>query len=234
MGATIVKPGSRLIGRAGIRVIGIILLATISGCANVSKRHFTVGTPSDDFRVRHPIVISEKEQTMDIPIAAGSKGLPRPEKSAITGFLAQFKGSASRSISVLVPSGSSNERAARQAAKQIVGIIQKNEIGRNRIILTAYQATEYGSSAPIRLSYQAIQASVDGCGQWPADLAADSENRNYQNFGCASQKNLAALVANPSDLLGPRGSTPIDAERRLKVIQAYRNAEDPSTVYAAE
>jgi pilus assembly protein CpaD len=80
----------------------------------------------------------------------------------------------------------------------------------------------------------AIKAGVDGCGQWPTDLSAGPENRNYHNFGCASQNNLAEMIANPSDLLGPRGSTAIDAERRLKVIDAYRKAENQTTVYDAE
>ncbi len=233
-GEITVRPIMRTKKVAGLKLVGLVALATLAGCANVSKRHFTVGTPSDDYRARHPIIISEKEKTMDIPVAAGSYGLPKLESSAIVGFLDQFKRSASKSINVLVPSGSENEGAAKKAAKQIVGTIRKSGISRNRIVLTPYQAGSYGSSAPIRLSYLAIQAGVDGCGQWPADLAAGSENRNYQNFGCASQKNLAAIVANPSDLLGPRGPTSIDAERRLKVIEAYRNAQNPATVYTVE
>ena len=48
------------------------------------------------------------------------------------------------------------------------------------------------------------------------------ENRNYQNFGCATQSNLAAIVANPSDLLGPRGESEIDATRRDQVITDWR------------
>ncbi|MBU2487688.1 MAG: pilus assembly protein CpaD, partial [Alphaproteobacteria bacterium] len=31
-----------------------------------------------------------------------------------------------------------------------------------------------------------------------------------------------AQIANPGDLIAPRGMTPIDAERRSTVIEAYR------------
>jgi pilus assembly protein CpaD len=51
---------------------------------------------------------------------------------------------------------------------------------------------------------------------------SDSENKNYKNFGCAYQNNLAAMVANPMDLLGPRQTGPIDAADRDKVISDYR------------
>ncbi len=212
---------------------GLVALTALSGCANVSKRHFTVGSVPTDYRTKHPIVISEKEQTMDVPVASGSKGMPDPEISAVTGFASLYKKSASGSINILIPSGSANERAAKRVAREIIGVLRSNGVSRSRIILAPYEASSHGSSAPVRLSYSAIQAGVDGCGQWPADLAADTENRNYHNFGCASQSNLAAQIANPSDLLGPRGSTSIDAERRLRVIDAYRNAESPSTTYAA-
>ena len=48
------------------------------------------------------------------------------------------------------------------------------------------------------------------------------QNRNYENFGCASQANLAAMVAEPMDLIGPRQMSPIDAVRRGQVIKDYR------------
>lgn len=218
----------------GLAIVGLVLVATLAGCANYSKRHFTVGAVSDDYRSRHPIVISEKEQTLDIPVASNSRLLPDAEVSAVEGFAYQFIKTGSRTMTVLVPSGSGNARAAARIAKQVTAVLQTNGIARSQIIKVPYTATEYGNAAPVRLSYASIQASVDGCGQWPEDLASEPENKNYQNFGCASQNNLASIIANPSDLLGPRGSTPIDAERRLQVIDAYRNARNPATNYESE
>ena len=226
--------GSHKIGIGKAAFAGLALVVLLSGCENYSKRHFTVGSVPDDYRSRHPIIISEKEQTMDVPVAAGAYGLPDAERSAVIGYSNQFKKSASGSISVLIPSGSSNERAANRVAKKIIATLRSSGVPRKRIIMAPYYAANYGSSAPVRLSYSAIRAGVTGCGQWPADLSPDTENKNYHNFGCATQNNLAELVANPSDLLGPRGSTSIDAERRLKVIEAYRTASDPATVYVTQ
>ena len=53
-------------------------------------------------------------------------------------------------------------------------------------------------------------------------LADTTDNKHYANFGCATQNNLAAQIANPGDLIAPRGMTPIDAERRSNVIETYR------------
>ncbi len=226
--------GQRSAKTAGSAIVGLTLIFLLSGCENFSKRHFTVGSVPDDYRSRHPIVISEKEQTMDVPVASGAYGLTAADRSAVLGFSQQFRKSASGTISVLIPSGSSNERAAQHMARKIVSELRGSGIPRNRIIMAPYYAANHGSSAPVRLSFSGIKAGVEGCGQWPADLSPGTENKNYHNFGCATQNNLAEMVANPSDLLGPRGSTSIDAERRLKVIESYRNAEDTATVYVTE
>jgi pilus assembly protein CpaD len=37
--------------------------------------------------------------------------------------------------------------------------------------------------------------------------------------------NIAAQVANPEDLLGPRAETPIDSGRRATVLDKYRKGE---------
>ncbi|MFW8643917.1 CpaD family pilus assembly protein [Rhizobium beringeri] len=80
-----------------------------------------------------------------------------------------------------------------------------------------------GDAAPIRLSFTGTTAVTTQCGQWPKDISSDLTNQNYYNFGCASsQNNLAAQIANPEDLVAPRGMTPIDAQRRNNAIQEYR------------
>ena len=68
------------------------------------------------------------------------------------------------------------------------------------------------SSAPIRLSYLRFVAQGPDCGLWTSNLAEDPRNLAYPNFGCAQQHNLAAQVANPADLLGPRTVEPMRPE----------------------
>jgi len=53
-------------------------------------------------------------------------------------------------------------------------------------------------------------------------LLKTSENKHYADIGCSYQNNLAAQMANPNDLLGPRKQSDIDAENRSKVIDVYR------------
>ena len=62
----------------------------------------------------------------------------------------------------------------------------------------------------------------------PARTPAYIENRPYWNLGCAYQRNLAAMVDNPADLVQPRGETPAYTARRSVVLDKYRKGENPS------
>jgi len=87
--------------------------------------------------------------------------------------------------------------------------------------MSSYRAPTVDVSAPVRVSYVAVRAQTNKCGRWPEDIADDSENRHYADFGCSYQNNLAAQIANPADLLGPRRQTEVDAEKRGIVIEEY-------------
>ena len=75
--------------------------------------------------------------------------------------------------------------------------------------------------APIRVSYLRYVAEAPDCGDWSTNLADDPTNLPYPNFGCAKQRNLAVMVANPADLLGPRTETGRPSERRDVVWDKY-------------
>ena len=82
-------------------------------------------------------------------------------------------------------------------------------------------------------SLPAAETARLGISSSPLD-GADFENREYWNFGCASQRNLAAMVENPADLVQPRGEVAVYAARRSTVLDKYRKGENPSTVYTSE
>ena len=62
----------------------------------------------------------------------------------------------------------------------------------------------------------------------------DPQNLPYPNLGCATQSNLAAVVANPRDLLEPRASTPRSSERRDVVWDKYIKGEPTGAEKAEE
>jgi pilus assembly protein CpaD len=53
-------------------------------------------------------------------------------------------------------------------------------------------------------------------------LAVNSSNQSAYNFGCTYQKNLAAQIADPRDLVRPRQEGPVDVTKRLAGIDRIR------------
>ena len=143
---------------------------------------------------------------------------------------ADYRTRSTSTVQIMIPYGAPNSSAAMHLAKQIRATMVQSGVPSSRIVQTSYQSEGQGDAAPIRLTYVAMTAVTNACGQWPEDLANDTfSNRNWQNFGCASQANLAAQIDNPMDLLTPRKAAPIDAARRSLVITTYRAGKNTAT-----
>lgn len=201
----------------------LIVAAALSGCGSLGRDPIAVGSVPSDYRTNHPIVLSEKEHTLDVPIASGAHKLGIPVKSNIRAFAANYAASGNGAVIVMMPAGSLNEHAVKRVQAEIVQALIDGGAPRGRIILQNYDASAHGSAAAVRLSYSGVTASTTPCGRWTDDLTDTVENRNYADFGCANQQNLAAIVANPGDLMGPRQESPIDATQRGAVIGDYQS-----------
>ena len=207
-----------------IPLLGALLLA---GCANV--HHIEVGAIPEDYRTQHPIVVSEGETVLDIPVTAHDTRLTLGSSSRVEEFADRFRQANAAAIRVLVPVGALNEPAARLAAVDTVKVLRAKGVPHDRILVSSYPAPGVSGPVPITLAFSSLKASVAPCGRWPHDLASTHENRNYFNFGCASQSNLAAQIADPQDLLTPRGRSEIDAARRTNSLGRYRAGQSLPT-----
>jgi pilus assembly protein CpaD len=100
-----------------------------------------------------------------------------------------------------------------------------------------YTPDDFRALPTIRLSYPRIAAVAGPCGLWPQDLgpnidnAGYNENRSYHNFGCATQRNLAAMIDNPADLEQPRPESPAYTSRRDIAFDRYRKGTATATTY---
>lgn len=211
--------------RAGLIAVVALAAGLLQGCA---RDPMTTNAIPDDYRTRHPITLSEAEHSLDIPVSAGDSRLTTATADNVRGFAQSYASMSTGIINIQMPSGSPNSATAARMAKQIRSTLTGAGVAPGKIMETRYAASPNGDAAPIRLSYVAVTAMTGQCGQWPEDLSDNTfANKNWYNFGCASQSNLAAQIANPMDLVGPRGMSPIDAERRAVVIETYRGK--PST-----
>lgn len=200
-----------------------IAFALLSGCVSHHRDSITVGAIPDDYRTNHPIVIGEKEEILDIPVGTGDRGMTQAQKASLEGFLSNYDRRAASTLTILTPHGAVNALAASHAAADFAKLARANGVPASRIVIASYEVDAADAPGPVRVTYLAMRAQTNKCGRWPADLANTGDNKHYANFGCSYQNNLAAQVANPADLLGPRKQTTIDAENRNAVIDLYRD-----------
>jgi pilus assembly protein CpaD len=208
-------------------VVGLAILASamlfLPGCGYFQNRHdIEVGSIPDDYRTNHPISLSEQEQHLDVLVGAGDRSISLAQRSVIEGFVAQYKSNGSGPVQIMLPQGGTNSAAAKRVHGNIVAALRKGGVPSGYIITSSYASPTSDGANPVRLAYRALAASTDQCGKWPEDLTKDTENKHYADFGCSYQNNLAAMIANPADLLGPRAMSQVDAAKRGEAIKTYQ------------
>jgi pilus assembly protein CpaD len=184
------------------------------------------GWTAVDARQRHPIVVSEQPANLAVRVARGSGGLTPQQRAQVADFMNRYtaRDAGNGRVMIGVPSGSANEVAAMHAVADLRFIMRDFGVREADMSIQPYRA-EGGRDAPLRISYARFAAEAPECGFWPTNLAEDPRNVPYPNLGCASQRNLAAQISNPADLLGPRTMQPASSERRDVTWDKYIKGE---------
>jgi pilus assembly protein CpaD len=212
------------------------LSAALGACTYTGSEVVTASIP-DDYRHRHPIAIEEADRSVVIFVGKARGGLSASQRADVMGLAQIWVREGTGAVVADVPVGTPNARAAAAAFQEIQATLAAGGVPRRGIKLRYYHPDDPGTLATIRLSYPKISAVAGPCGLWPEDLGPSalnndySENKPYYNFGCATQRNLAAMIDNPSDLVQPRPETPAYTMRRSAAFEKYRKGNTTTTVY---
>jgi pilus assembly protein CpaD len=223
------RAGSRLALRTAFAVG---LAALVCGCNTDQQITGAPNVPSD-YRLRHPISITEKDHTLQLFMGANRGSLTPLQRAEVLAFGQTWKGRATGGVIIDLPIGSSNEHASADSLREIESILAATGVPPHGIAVRNYRVSAR-VLATVRISYPLIAAQAGPCGIWPEDIGP-SLNRDYfenqpnWNFGCSTQRNLAAMVADPADLVQPREETPTYAQRRTVVMDKYRLGQPTAT-----
>jgi len=190
--------------------------------------------PPNDHLSRHPVVLADAQQVLDVfpPVSQGR--IDYTTAGRIREFIDRYRRFGRGPVTLLRPVGSPAAAHVAATASSIRDALRAAGLQDN-IVVGDYPVTDPQLAAPIRLSFSGVKAKVSGrCGEWPDDLASGGslngwKNETWWNFGCAEQQTLAAQIADPRDLVSPRGETPVDTLTRMRTIEAIRNRKDPGT-----
>ncbi|HZD89812.1 MAG TPA: CpaD family pilus assembly protein [Pseudolabrys sp.] len=217
--------------RAALRFIALGGLAvTLAGCyqQTVAENDYPW-----DVRERHPITLQQGRQTVEVFLGRYRGGLTPTQRADVLAFAQGWRHDATSGIVLDVPSNRDTGRAATASLHEIYSIFAASGVPHNAVRLRRYRAVST-TLASIKLNYAKLVANAGPCGEWPNDIGPGggrvyASNRPYWNFGCAQQHNIAAMVANPADLVQPRATTPAYEARRSAAIEKYTKGDNPTS-----
>jgi pilus assembly protein CpaD len=217
-----------------VRAAGVVGWAVlVCACTTDQQQIAAVPEAPYDYRQRHPITMTEVNHTLQVFVGTSRGELNAAQRADVAQFAHSWRQEASGGIAIELPVGASNERAAADSSHMIRSILAATGIPPGDIVVRGYQAPGH-NIAPIRVSYPKVAGQAGPCGLWPEDIGPSYnrdhfENQPMWNNGCASQRNLAAMVDNPADLVQPRGDTPAFEMRRTVVMESYRTGAATGT-----
>jgi pilus assembly protein CpaD len=221
-----------------LRMAGVLtgLAVALGACKHVEEVSPVAAAPGD-YRLRHPIAVTEIDRSIVVFVGNGRGGLSAAQRADVMAMAQTWMHEGTGTISIDTPVGTPNARAATDSLREIRAVFGAAGLPPRAVNIRQYKPEDPRHMAAIRLNYPRIAATAGPCGLWPDDLGPGYKNKTYYdntqyyNFGCASQRNFAAMIDNPSDLAQHRPETPAYTMRRTVAFDKYRKGTPTTTTY---
>jgi pilus assembly protein CpaD len=163
----------------------------------------------------HQPVVQRTNFVLDI--SAGPSGVPLAEQRRLSGWFEAMNLRFGDRITIDDPMRSGASRSAVEAVA-----------GKYGLLVGDVAPVTAGAINPgtVRVIVTRSSANVPGCPDWSAKSETNFKNATSTNYGCATNANLAAMVADPEHLLHgatTTGNTTVMSS--TKAIESYRDAK---------
>lgn len=194
-------PTDRTLSRFGAVYLAAVLLAA---CTQSPER------PAHDYNVIYPIGV--RVETVAVTFPLGTQPSGTEDEFRLAAFVADYLDRGHGPLTI----------AARADPREL----------RERLIVSGVPASairavtiESGARDAATLRYERYVSVLPTCGDWTGTTGRNPLNDVHSNFGCAQQRNMGAMAADPADLLRMRAPAPTDTQNANRVVQRYRAGE---------
>jgi pilus assembly protein CpaD len=174
---------------------------------------------SQDGARNHPIMVEPSYRDLKVRFVGGADGMTAEDAIKFDSFLADYRVHGNGSLGISVPNGPASRAAITYLGERAAA----TGISRDKILVSTRDAAN--GDARVDVTYIAYTAHTAACGDWSENESFTMDNTTPKRLGCSVQQNIAAMVADPRDLLGPSAMGPVDTARRATVIDHYRKGE---------
>lgn len=207
--------------------IAAFAIATgLAGCAStidpVAGYDPNPRTPTEQWKAD---LVSQPEEIL---LAIHPDGFSPRQAQALSTFVQDWREIGGGTIVIQTPIAGVENALAGRAGEGARAFLRDHGVAPDQIRVVGYEPGPEGRP-PLKVGYLRQTVSIPACGQEWTNIAHSAMNKVQPNFGCAVTANMAAQIANPADLAGPRASAPADAQRRVLMLEKYRNGEVTSS-----
>lgn len=190
--------------------IGLATLALVAACTE---------PPAADYQQRYALAVAPQAVTLVLQGSQAGVSFTSDDEAALSTFVAGYLDRGHGPITLAAPvraAPGSTPTAAIDAvrARLIAAGVPAGSI----VAGLTYQ----DAPAAVTLSYMRYEVALPICGDWTSSPTYDPYNEVHSNFGCANQRNIGLMVADPADLAHRREPAPTDAQNAGRVVQKYR------------
>lgn len=182
------------------------LATSLAGCTGSAHSNRSLES------VHQPVVRNSIHQ---FDVAASNGDLPPSEQGRLQGWLDAMGVRYGDRIAIEDPSA-----YGATAAQSTV----RSMIERRGLLLTTDIPTTTGAvpEGHLRVIVTRASAFVPGCPDWASKSSLNPTNATSSNYGCAINSNLAAMVADPNDLIKGASDKGHDPATATRAIKTYR------------
>ncbi|QGP78840.1 CpaD family pilus assembly protein [Sphingobium sp. CAP-1] len=204
---------SPLPARLSLMALATLAIAATPMTAHAGSRGNRANRSVDSV---HQPVVSYAAYTFDVQ-AGSNGGLPAYEAGRLNDWFASIHLGYGDQVAI-VTDGGYYTPALREDVADIVA--------RHGLLVAEDSSAVAGAppSGSVRLIVRRATASVPGCPDWQSKQETEMNLATTSNFGCATNSNWAAMVANPEDLVrGQDSDSDLRTATSNRAISTYRD-----------
>lgn len=206
-------------------LMALVGCQSTAGTGNVPVENF-YGTPLD----RHEIGVKQHKEYLEVNLDSRDTQLRISEVMKVRSFLDKYADVGHGPLVISMPKVAQNPQLAVGAVAEIREFAWEAGINYERILGAAYDAGGRAET-PVVMAFKTYKAIAPDClSLAEIDMSNSASNSVLPTHGCAVRTNMAAMIAEPADLLGERELTEGNLARQQFQLDLWLQGQPtPST-----
>ena len=202
-----------------MRLAALSAMLLAGSCAAPVEEQMRFSAPDS----AHPITVAPDFRGVRVTYTGGP--LSPDDATKLDRVVGDYLAKGDGALSVSAPEGPDSQQAIEYFGERLA----RMGVPRSRVLVGTHPVND--GDRRVEVGFVAYVAHTDPCGDWSKNASETWDNLPMPDFGCASQHNLAAMVADPRDLdQSRRLDDAPDATRRTAVIGHYEKGEPSQAV----